>query len=115
MAKDAYGTTAHMKHILNTSDQSWETMLGVLADRSRLLIINELLKSESSVNDLANALSNRPYNISKHLKILEESGLVVKRKNGIKRIYKISEDFQPHSSDAGRVLDLGCCMFLFNS
>jgi DNA-binding transcriptional ArsR family regulator len=103
-----------MHAALNNSKKNWETMLGALADRSRLLIINELLKSEASVNDLANALDIQMYNVSKHLRILEECGLVIKRKNGIKRIYKISEDLQPHSSDTRRVLDLGCCKFIFN-
>jgi DNA-binding transcriptional ArsR family regulator len=104
-----------MKHIPNNSTKKWQTMLSALADRSRLLIINELLKSESSVNDLANILNNRVYNISKHLRILEECGLVVKRKNGIRRIYRIAEDVHLRSSlQNGRVLDLGCCRFIFD-
>ncbi|KPK01326.1 MAG: hypothetical protein AMK71_06035 [Nitrospira bacterium SG8_35_4] len=99
---------------LNNSKKKWETMLGALADRIRLLIINELLKRESSVNELVDALRIQTYNVSKHLRVLEESGLIMKRKDEIKRIYKISEDLQPHSSDTRRVLNLGCCKFIFN-
>jgi DNA-binding transcriptional ArsR family regulator len=98
---------------VNGIDRDWESILSALADKNRLLIINELLKRESSVNDLADTLKIQMYNISKHLKILEESGLVIKRKNGIKRIYKISEDLQTRSSNTGRILDLGCCTFIF--
>jgi len=95
------------------SRKDWETMLGALADRTRLLIIHELLKSESSVNDLASALSIQIYNVSKHLRVLEESGLVTKRKSGIKRLYRIAEALHSRASNAGRVLDLGCCTFTF--
>jgi DNA-binding transcriptional ArsR family regulator len=53
------------------------------------------------------------YNISKHLKILEANGLVKKRKDGIHRIYHISENFRSRISDDNQVLDLGCCKFIF--
>jgi len=103
-----------MRAELNNSKKNWETMLGALADRNRLLIVNELLKRASSVNDLASALCIQTYNISKHLKVLEERGLVLKRKCGIKRIYKISEDLHSRSSQSRRILDLGCCTFVFS-
>lgn len=103
-----------MKSTLNLAKQNWETIPGVHADRDRLLIINELLKRESSVIDLARALSIRTYNISKHLKILEESGLVIKRKKGIKRRYNIPEYLHSYYSENKRVLDLVCSTFEFS-
>ncbi len=104
-----------MQSTLNLAKENWEKMLGALANRNRLLIINELLKKESSVNNLSSALSIKTYNISKHLRILEDSGLVIKRKYGINRIYKISENLHSYSSQTKRVLDLGCCKFKFTS
>jgi DNA-binding transcriptional ArsR family regulator len=92
---------------------NWTTILKALADENRLEIINELLKHEASVQDLSSSLEIRTYNISKHLKILETCGLVHKRKDGIHRIYYITEDLKSRLSDNNRILDLGCCKFIF--
>ena len=92
---------------------NWTTILKALADENRLQIIHELLKQESSVQDLSNALEIKTYNISKHLKILETSGLVRKRKDGVHRIYHITENLKSRFSNNNEVLDLGCCKFIF--
>ncbi len=93
---------------------NWTTILKALADENRLQIIHELLKQESSVQDLSVALEIKTYNISKHLKILESSGLVRKRKDGVHRIYHITENLKSRFSDNNEVLDLGCCKFIFD-
>ncbi|MBI4683206.1 MAG: winged helix-turn-helix transcriptional regulator [Nitrospirae bacterium] len=97
------------------SHLNWTTILKALADENRLQIIHELLKQEASVQDLSNILRIRTYNISKHLKILETNGLVRKRKDGVHRIYHITENLKSHLSEDNQVLDLGCCKFLFGS
>lgn len=94
---------------------NWTSILKALADENRLQIIHELLKQDSSVQDLANLLEIQPYNISKHLKILETSGLVKKRKDGAHRIYHITENLKTHLSDNNQILDLGCCKFIFDA
>lgn len=98
---------AHEPHL------NWTTILKALADENRLQIIHELLKKESTVQDLSAVLDKQMYNISKHLKILEANGLVRKRKDGIHRIYHITETFRSHLSSDNQVLDLGCCKFIF--
>ncbi len=95
------------------SHLNWTTILKALADENRLQIIHELLKQEASVQDLASSLGIKTYNISKHLKILETSGLVKKRKDGVHRIYCITENLRFCITDDNLVLDLGCCKFLF--
>lgn len=95
------------------SHLNWTTILKALADESRLQIIHELLKKESSVQDLSDTLGIKPYNISKHLKILETSGLLKKRKDGVHRIYHISENLKSRFKENNRILDLGCCQFIF--
>jgi DNA-binding transcriptional ArsR family regulator len=104
-----------MAHRVNKSPVNWMIILKALADENRLQIIRELLKKEASVQNLANTLGIKIYNISKHLKILETSGLVKKRKEGNRRIYSITENLMSRLSDDNQVLDLGCCKFIFSS
>ncbi|UCH81088.1 MAG: winged helix-turn-helix transcriptional regulator [Nitrospiraceae bacterium] len=96
------------------STLNWTSILKALADENRLQIIHTLLKQESSVQDLSESLDIKTYNISKHLKILETSGLVQKRKDGIHRIYHVTENLRSHLSEDNQVLDLGCCKFIFS-
>lgn len=91
----------------------WTGTLKALADESRLQIIHALLKQDLTVQDLSDILNIKIYNISKHLKVLEASGLVQKRKDGIQRIYHITESLKSRFSKDDRVLDLGCCKFMF--
>ena len=92
---------------------NWTGTLKALADESRLQIIHALLKQESTVQDLSDILNIKIYNISKHLKILEASGLVQKKKDGIQRIYHITESLKSRFSEDDQILDLGCCKFMF--
>ncbi len=93
----------------------WTAILKVLADESRLQIIHELLKHDASVTSLSKALGIKIYNISRHLKILETSGLVKKMKEGINRIYSIIDNVISRFSHKNQVLNLGCCKFMFGS
>ncbi len=100
-----------IRHSLKSSSD-WAVILKALADETRLKIINELLNRETSVNKLANTLGMEQYNISKHLKILESNGLIKKRKEGIHRIYNVTDEFKSRLSD-DKELELGCCKFKF--
>ncbi len=96
------------------STLNWTSILKALADENRLQIIHTLLKQESSVQDLSESLDVKTYNISKHLKILETSGLVQKKKDGVHRIYHVTENLRSRLSEDNQVLDLGCCKFIFS-
>ncbi|MEW6714322.1 MAG: metalloregulator ArsR/SmtB family transcription factor [Nitrospirota bacterium] len=102
-----------MKTPYSKSSIDWTVILKALADESRLQIIHELLKGDSSVTSLSDVLGIRIYNISRHLKVLENSRLVTKRKDGNSRIYSITEDLMHRYSRKEQVLDLGCCKFTF--
>lgn len=104
-----------MKKFSLKSSLDWTAILKSLADESRLQIIRQLLKGEVSVNKLSDLLGLKVYNVSRHLRILESSGLVEKRKESNRRIYKITEEFQSRFSQNNQVLDLGCCLFKFKS
>lgn len=89
-------------------------ILKALADRSRLRIVKALLASPRGVNDLAEALDISQYNVSKHLRILREAGIVEVEPDGTRREYDIVEDFRQRLKKEGNVLDFGCCCFRFD-
>jgi ArsR family transcriptional regulator len=62
-----------------------------LSDANRLLIIAELAKGEVSVNELAQRLQLRQANVSKHLGLMRERGLVVARRDGATVYYALSD------------------------
>lgn len=62
-----------------------------LADANRLLIIAELIKGEKSVSDLASALGLNQSNVSKHLSLMRERGLVSARREGVSVYYSLSD------------------------
>jgi DNA-binding transcriptional ArsR family regulator len=61
----------------------------VLAEPVRLRILDELRGSERSVGELVVALAVSQPSMSKHLKVLRESGLVSARTAAQQRIYRI--------------------------
>ncbi len=61
-----------------------------LADPKRLLIINALRSGERSVTDLCEELDLPQTNVSQHLAVLREKGLVAVRKEGQWAHYSLS-------------------------
>lgn len=62
-----------------------------LADANRLLIINELASGELSVGEICRRLELAQPNVSKHLAIMREHGLVVARRDGVNIYYSLSD------------------------
>lgn len=62
-----------------------------LADANRLLIIMELAKGELSVSILTEKLGLQQANVSKHLGLLREHGLVISRREGTNIYYSLSD------------------------
>jgi ArsR family transcriptional regulator len=63
----------------------------VLAEPLRLQILQYLQGGEASVTDVTRAVESTQPNISKHLKILQEEGLVSKRQQGNTVFYMIAD------------------------
>jgi DNA-binding transcriptional ArsR family regulator len=63
----------------------------LLADTNRLLIIMELAQGELSVNELTHRLDLQQSNVSKHLSMMREHGLVNSRRDGASIYYSISD------------------------
>jgi len=95
-----------------TEEDRWISALKALADRSRLRIVRTLLDKPLTVNDLSERLGISQYNVSKHLRILREAGLVEATKMANRREYAIPSHHKGQD-DGGPVLDLGNIVFRF--
>lgn len=60
-----------------------------IADPKRLLILNELRDRELSVGDLCESLDLSQSNVSQHLAVLRERGVVTSRREGTSVIYAL--------------------------
>ncbi len=89
-------------------------ILKALADRSRMRIVKSLLDQSSGVNDLAEALTLSQYNVSKHLRVLKQAGIVEVHPDGTRREYAIVKSFRERLKKENHVLDFGCCSFRFD-
>ncbi len=94
--------------------QDWVHLLKALADETRLRIVSLLLNEPLSVGQLAERLDATNYNVSKHLRILREAGVVTSSKHGRLLQSSITPAFRRRLSDDQTVLDLGCCRFNFD-
>lgn len=85
-----------------------------LGEESRLRIVRMLLTKQRSVNEIAESLDITQYNVSKHLRVLREAGLIAQEKSGQQRLYSLVPAFSAHLAENNRVLNLGCCQFDFS-
>ena len=68
-----------------------ESFLKVLADSTRLEIIDILKNEENNSENLQKALNKSQSTISQHLKTLLTSGIIKYRKEGAKKVYFIRD------------------------
>jgi DNA-binding transcriptional ArsR family regulator len=64
----------------------------VLGDPLRVRILDLLRDEELSVNDLAERLGAGQQNVSKHLALLADAGMLARRKDGTRIYYRIADD-----------------------
>ena len=65
-------------------------LLALLAHPTRLMILRELLKGVTCVNDITELLAARQPNVSQHLMLLRENGLVGSYRDGTRRCYYLA-------------------------
>ena len=85
--------------------------LRALGEETRLRILRLLFKRPLSVNEIAARLEASQYNVSKHLRIMREAGLLELDKQGKQRLYSVVPALKAQVSANNNVLDLGCCTF----
>jgi len=84
------------KHLFKLQSEICKT----LADPKRLMILHELRDSERSVGQLASSLELPQSNISHHLAIMRERGIVTARRDGTTIYYSLA------SPKIGKACDL---------
>ncbi len=63
----------------------------LLAEPMRLRLLQLLMSGEKSVTELVSAAQTTQANVSKHLGILADGGLVARRKAGVSTYYRIAD------------------------
>ena len=63
----------------------------MLADPTRLAILRVLMQGERNVTQVVEETGRNQANVSKHLKMLAEAGLVGRRKEGLQVFYRIGD------------------------
>lgn len=64
----------------------------VLGEPIRIRLLDQLRDGERSVNDLAADLGAGQQNVSKHLSVLADAGILARRKDGNHVYYRIVDD-----------------------
>jgi DNA-binding transcriptional ArsR family regulator len=63
----------------------------VLAEPMRLKILHSLWDEELTVGEIIDAVDGLQANVSKHLGVLQQAGLVNRRKEGLRVFYRIAD------------------------
>jgi DNA-binding transcriptional ArsR family regulator len=58
----------------------------------RIRLLDELRSGEATVNDLADAVDTSQQNVSKHLAVLTDTGILGRRKEGTHVYYRIADE-----------------------
>lgn len=64
----------------------------VIGEPMRIRLLDRLRDGEQSVNELAEALAASQQNVSKHLGVLHQAGIVGRRKDGNRVVYAITDE-----------------------
>jgi ArsR family transcriptional regulator, nickel/cobalt-responsive transcriptional repressor len=85
-------------------------MLRILADPERLLIIQSLREGAKTVSQIGANTKETMGNVSHHLKVLREAGLVECEREGRFVRYRLAEGvIVPSKSGRVDFIDIGCC------
>lgn len=94
-----------------TSSPSCVDKLKILADTTRLSVLESLMTGPSHVGELAQRLGVEQTLMSHHLKVLRDGGLVEARREGKSIQYRLAADVA--KSRSAKSINLGCCRLSF--
>lgn len=87
-------------------------LLKVLADETRLAVMERLLEGPKHVGEINATLGVEQSLLSHHLKVLREAGMVTAERDGKQVLYALTRTVQ--GKRRGRAIDLGCCLISFD-
>ena len=64
----------------------------VIGDPMRIRMLDHLRDGEASVQQLTAALGTSQQNVSKHLGVLHQAGIVARRKDGTSAYYRVADE-----------------------
>jgi DNA-binding transcriptional ArsR family regulator len=79
--------------MVNNSSQTLNKVFAALSDPTRRAILERLARSNASVSELATPFAMSLPAISKHLRVLEQAGLIARTRDG--RIHRLRLMAQP--------------------
>ena len=86
--------------------------LKILADSTRLGVLESLMTGPKNVGELMEQLDVEQSLLSHHLAVLRDYGLVEATREGKTMIYQLPESVS--DSTAGKAINLGCCKISFD-
>ena len=96
----------------NTATTNCAAMLKVLADETRLAVVEQLLLGPKHVGQINQTLRVEQSLLSHHLKVLREAGMVEAQRDGKSVLYRLTPAVD--GARQGRALNLGCCLISFD-
>ena len=102
------GRTIALSH-----DPDCVVALKALGEDTRVRIMGLLIDAPLDVTEIARRVGVSQYNVSKHLRILREAGLLQVKKSGRRHLYAPPDAIRSRATESS-VLDLGCCSFKFD-
>jgi DNA-binding transcriptional ArsR family regulator len=84
--------TLLVNHVVNQADSSLDAVFAALADPTRRAIVMRLAQGDASAGELAQPFAISAPAISRHLRVLESAGLLVRRREGRVHRCELSSD-----------------------
>ena len=91
MARQPMGRKPERPQLTEAGYEQIATFFKVLAEPLRLRLLNALYDGERTVNQLMADTGGNQANVSKHLKMLLDAGLVARRKEGTSVFYAVAD------------------------
>lgn len=96
-----------------STDVSCASLLKVLADDTRLAVVQQLIDGPKHVGDINAGLRLEQSLLSHHLRVLRESGLVISQRDGKAVLYRLAPSVE--AARTGKAINLGCCFISFEA
>jgi len=97
--------------VLLLENRTCADLLKVLADQTRLAVVEQLLDGPRHVGEINAALLLDASLLSHHLRVLREAGLVTASRDGKAVLYQLAREVR--AAHRGKAINLGCCLLSF--